>query len=199
MRKTMVYVLSVLILACALTGCGKGDPKANKADKPASESTVKSSNSDNPALKADNSGKNGNPIKTTDKVSVTFAGDTITVTYKGWPASNIFDNMDKGISTYMKLFFTKEDEAQGNVGAIVFECVGDGKVSSLLQFGNFKLTNGTVTFGENGKPLTCVFTGTQEEVTGILDGVDMNGMIRVNDSISNNYIVSYIKDAVTEE
>lgn len=199
MKKVITFVLSVLILACALTGCGKGGPKANKADKPASESTVKSSNSDNPALKADNSGKDGNPIKTTDKISVAFAGDTITVTYSGWPASNIFDYLDKGINTFMRLYFTKEDEAQGNVGAIVFECMGDGKVSSLIQFGDYKLTNGTVTFGENGRQLICVFSGTQEEVAGILAGVDMNGMIRVNDSITNNYIVAYVKDAVEEE
>ena len=209
MKKTIVYVLSVLILACALTGCGKGDTKANKADKPASESTVKSSNestvkssdSDNAALKADNSGKDDNPIKTKDKVSVAFAGDTITVTYSGWPASNIYDYLDMGISSYMKLIFTMEDEAQGNAGAIVFVCAGDGNVSSLIQFGGHthELTNGTVTFGEKGRPLTCVFSGTQEQVSGILAGVDMNGMIRVNDSISNNYLVAYVKDAVTEE
>lgn len=214
MKKTIVYVLSVLILACALTGCGKGDPKETKADKPAAESTVKSSDSDNaapkannngkddnPALKADNSGKDGNPIKTKDKVSVVFADDTITVTYSGWPASNIYDYLDMGISSYMKLIFTMEDEAQGNAGAIVFECAGDGNVSSLIQFGGHthELTNGTVTFGEKGRPLTCVFSGTQEQVAGILAGVDMNGMIRVRDSITNNYLVAYVKDAVTEE
>lgn len=201
MKKTIVYVLSVLILAFALTGCGKGGQKEIKTDKPAAESTVKSANSDNAAPKADNSDKDDNPIKTKDKVSVAFAGDTITVTYSGWPASNIYDYLDMGISSYMKLIFTMEDEAQGNAGAIVFECAGDGNVSSLIQFGGHthELTNGTVTFGEKGRPLTCVFSGTQEQVAGILAGVDMNGMIRVNDSISNNYLVAYVKDAVTEE
>ena len=76
----------------------------------------------------------------------------------------------------------------------------EGNISTLLEFGDYQLKDGELTFGENGFPMTCVFTGTEEEVEEMYSAIDMKGTVIVNDSLlQNNYSIAYVKDVVTKE
>ena len=46
--------------------------------------------------------------------------------------------------------------------------------------------------------MTCVFTGKEEDVAGILAAVDMKGVVTVVDSDYHNYEVAKVTDVIVE-
>lgn len=197
MKKALKALLTATVIF-SLTACGNTDNSIQTTDN-SSKTNENAPIETTVAIESDATTavtEEANQFKTSDTVSVKFKDTTITIIYRGTPESYFCDSLEKGVYKYMKLYFTYEKELMDNAGVFQLETYGDGSITSLLQFGDYKLSGGEVTFGENGFPMTCVFTGAEDEISGIYSNIDMSGKIKVSDSLSNSYSIAYIKDTI---
>jgi hypothetical protein len=199
MKKALALLLTTAILAATLTACGSSEGNTNSTDNNAN-STANTTEAKSEETGESTEATETNPFKTNDTVSLTFSATTITLIYKGTPEAHFYDYIDTSLEAEMKLYFTYEEESFNNAGVYVLSKDAEGNISTLLQMGDYELKNGELTFGENGFPMTCVFTGTEEEVEGLYSGLDMKGKVKVTDTLlQNNYSIAYVEDIVTKE
>jgi hypothetical protein len=192
MKKTLIALLTAAVLF-SLTACGNAESTAKTTDNSSQTTATTTAKESAETTEA-------SPFKTNDKVSLTFSGTNITLVYKGTPEAYFYDYIDTSLDAYVKLFFSYEVRSYDNAGVFMLAKDEEGNISTLLEFGDYQLKDGELTFGENGFPMTCVFTGTEEEVEEMYSAIDMKGTVIVNDSLlQNNYSIAYVKDVVTKE
>lgn len=191
----MALLLAATMLL-SLTACGNGEK--TEGTKKADETTKITTVTEAETTAAQTEVAKDSRFTHSDTVSIEFVGNTITVNYSGWPCSNIFDHLNDGVYSYCGIAFTEGSDTADYSTSVSISTYGDGKASANINCGLIKIWGGTVTFGENGRPMTAVFKNIKsEDMTGIIEAIDMTGVIRINDSLNNNYDVAYIKDVVT--
>ena len=197
MKKAFMILVMVFIMA-TLTACGSSEGNTSSTDND-ENSTANTTEAKSEETGESTEATEASPFKNKDTVSLTFSATTITLIYKGTPEAHFYDYIDTSLEAEMKLYFTYEEESFSNAGVYVLSKDAEENISTLLQMGDYELKNGELTFGENGFPMTCVFTGT-EEVERLYSGLDMKGKVKVTDTLlQNNYSIAYVEDIVTKE